>query len=106
MDGTRFAANEGDIQVSFAGVVVADGITADAGGAWQATFNVPDVPFGDYKVDAAGAVTTAEVVQDVIFTVEPPPLPIPGSTRWGLVVLVGLALSLIVWKLRRVPAVG
>ena len=99
VDGSFFAGNEAGIQVTFDGVVVASGITADVHGAWQTTFQVPDVPVGDYVVAASGSVTTAQEVQEAIFTLIAA-TPIPSATTWGLAALAGLVFAVPLWRLR------
>ena len=69
VNGTGFAADETNIQVTFDGVAVVTGITAEPDGSWSTTFNVPAKDGGVYVLDAFGDSTAANQVADVNFTV-------------------------------------
>ena len=57
MTGSRFVANEMDIQILFDGEVVVMDIEADDEGNWEESFEVPDMPTGEYSVTADGEQT-------------------------------------------------
>ena len=69
--GIGFEANEGGIQVTFDGLLIASGITADAKGTWAVRLKVPLTSRGKHVVDAAGNTTRADDVADGILIVSP-----------------------------------
>ena len=69
--GSGFEEDEEDIEVLFNGDTVKDNIEADSDGCWEETFEVPEVPKGDYDVTAEGEHTDKEDIEEVEFEVEP-----------------------------------
>lgn len=69
--GIGFEENEGGIQVTFDGVLIASGITADAKGTWAVQLKVPLTGRGKHVVDAAGNTTRATDVADGTLIVSP-----------------------------------
>ena len=69
MTGRKFAAYERGIDVLFDGQAVATDIRADAGGDWEATFQVPDMPAGEYAVTAEGEQTKREDLVELRFRI-------------------------------------
>ncbi len=69
--GIGFESNEGGIQVTFDGVLIASGITADARGTWAVQLKVPLTSRGKHVVDAAGNTTRAVDVADGTLIVSP-----------------------------------
>jgi hypothetical protein len=57
--GGGFTSEETGIRVTFAGRVVASGITANEDGTWTASFDVPVSTFGSHPVSASGDRTSA-----------------------------------------------
>jgi hypothetical protein len=88
MTGSRFAPYEKDIQVLFDGQPVVTGIKADGDGAWQETFDLPDMPAGNYTVTAAGDQTPEQDVNALSFEVKPDILLSPTSGHVGTKVTV------------------
>jgi hypothetical protein len=88
MTGSRFAAYEKNIQILFDGQPVVTGIKADGQGDWEKTFNLPDMPTGNYTVTAAGDQTPAEEVSALTFEVKPGILLSPTTGHVGMNVTV------------------
>jgi hypothetical protein len=60
MSGSRYAVSEKGIKVLFDGRELVTGIRANSNGDWQATFQVPEMPAGNYVVTAEGEQTKKE----------------------------------------------
>ena len=71
MTGGKFAAYEKGIEILFDGQAVVAGIKADGGGNWEATFQVPDMPAGEYSVTAEGEQTKREDLIELSFQIGP-----------------------------------
>ena len=71
MTGSRFTAYEKGIQILFDGQAVVTDIRANSEGEWQASFDVPEMPSGEYGVTAEGEHTKREDVGEVSFQIEP-----------------------------------
>ncbi len=71
MTGSRFTAYEKGIRILFDGQAVAAGIRADSGGEWEASFDVPEMPAGEYTVTAEGEQTRKEDLGALSFQIEP-----------------------------------
>lgn len=71
MTGSRFEDYEQDIQILFNGQAVVTGINADSQGNWQKTFDVPDMPAGNYTVTAAGEYTLEQDIIGLNFEIKP-----------------------------------
>jgi hypothetical protein len=71
MTGSRFVADEKDIQILFDGQAVVTGIKADSQGDWEASFKVPEMPTGTYSVTAQGEWTKKEDISALSFEIEP-----------------------------------
>ena len=69
VDGTGFASEEEDIEVTFDEEVVKKSVYADGDGSWSAVIAVPPLQSGRYIIDASGTSTRARDVPDVSFTV-------------------------------------
>jgi hypothetical protein len=69
MTGSRFAAYEKDIRILFDGQPVATDIKANSKGEWEASFQVPDMPAGEYSVTAEGAQTKKEDLIELSFQI-------------------------------------
>ncbi len=69
VDGTGFASEEEDIEVTFDGEVRKENITADEDGSWTANIIVPIRTCDDYIINASGKTTRARDVDPVEFTV-------------------------------------
>jgi hypothetical protein len=71
MTGNRFAADEMDIQILFAGQAVFTEIQANSEGDWKASFDVPEMPTGRYIVTAEGEQTEKEDLSELNFEIKP-----------------------------------
>ena len=69
MTGSRFAANERDIQILFDGEAVVTDIKANDTGYWEESFEVPEMPAGEYSVTAEGERT--QYIGELSFEIEP-----------------------------------
>jgi hypothetical protein len=67
--GSGFAAGERDIKILFDGEAVVTGIRADDAGYWEGSFDVPEIPTGEYSVTAEGEWT--QDISELSFEVEP-----------------------------------
>jgi len=68
IDGTGFASEEEDIEITFDGEVRKEDIYADEDGSWTASITVPIRTCARYDIDASGSTTRARDVPDVTFT--------------------------------------
>jgi len=71
MTGSKFTANEKGIKILFAGQPVVIDIKADAQGDWEASFQVPEMPTGEYSVTAEGEQTRKEDISELSFEIAP-----------------------------------
>jgi len=71
MAGSRFSSSERGIQVLFDGQAVVTDIRANLEGEWEASFQVPEMPTGEYTVTAEGDQTRKEDVGGLGFEIEP-----------------------------------
>ena len=69
VEGTGFASEEEDIEVTFDGEVRKENICADEDGSWDAIITIPPRHSGSYPIDASGTFTRARDVSDVEFVV-------------------------------------
>ena len=73
VEGKGFASDEDGIELLYylsdTYETVASGITADANGSWETTFQVPVSTRGEHKLDAQGATSQHYDVEDATFTV-------------------------------------
>jgi hypothetical protein len=69
VNGFGFAVNEKGITVNYDGNAVASNITANAQGAWTATFIVPASLAGSHKISAFGSNTMETTVNSVTFSI-------------------------------------
>jgi len=71
MTGSKFAVYEDGINILFGGQTVVTDIKADSKGEWEASFQVPQMPTGEYSVTAEGEQTKKEDIQELVFQIEP-----------------------------------
>jgi len=71
MTSVRFAANEKDIKILFDDQAVVTDIKADTKGEWEESFEVPEMPTGEYSVTAEGERTQKEDIGELSFEIEP-----------------------------------
>jgi hypothetical protein len=69
MTGSGFEANERDITILFDGEEVQTEIRANDMGSWNGSFEVPEMPIGEYSVTAEGEQT--QDVSELTFKIEP-----------------------------------
>jgi hypothetical protein len=70
VSGSGFAANERNIRILLDGEIVATDISADDTGYWEASFEVPEMPAGEYSVTAEGEQTRQRDVGEISFEVK------------------------------------
>ena len=71
MAGSRFAANEKGVKISVDGQAVVTGISVNSKGEWEASFEVPELPTGEYTVTAEGEQTRKEDIGELSFEIKP-----------------------------------
>jgi len=71
MTGSGFAVDERDIKILFDGEAVVTDIRADDTGYWEESFEVPEMPTGEYSVTADGERTQKEDINELSFEIEP-----------------------------------
>jgi hypothetical protein len=71
MTVSKFASNERGIKILFDGEAVVTDIRADALGDWEASFEVPEMPTGEYSITAEGEQTKQEDIEELIFEIKP-----------------------------------
>ena len=71
MSGSRFGAYEKDIKILFDGEAAVTDIEANPNGEWQASFEVPEMPGGEYAVTADGDQTSKEDLIELSFEIKP-----------------------------------
>ena len=69
MTGSRFTAYEEGIEILFNGEAVVTDIKANSEGEWYASFEVPEMPAGEYSVTAEGEQTSKEDVGELSFEI-------------------------------------
>ncbi len=69
IEGTGFASEEEDIEVTFDGEARKENIAADEDGSWTASITVPIRTCGRYDIAASGETTRARNIDPVKFTV-------------------------------------
>jgi hypothetical protein len=69
MMGSGFAADERDISILFDGEEVVTEIRADETGYWEESFEVPEMPLGEYGVTAEGERT--QDINELVFEIVP-----------------------------------
>ena len=69
--GGGFQANDSNIRVTFGSVLLDDGVSADANGSFEASFQVPAAPAGQYAVNAQGSNPNAPQPTPSTFQVNP-----------------------------------
>jgi len=71
MTGSRFAANEKGIKILLNGQAIVTDIKANFEGEWEASFEVPTMPAGDYGLIAEGERTKIEDLGELNFEIKP-----------------------------------
>jgi len=71
MAGTKFVGYEKGIKILFDGQAVVTGIEANSYGDWEESFQVPEMPAGEYTITAEGQLTTQEDVGVLSFYIQP-----------------------------------
>ncbi len=69
MTGSRFAVSEKGIKIVFGGQELVTDIRANSNGEWEATFQVPEMPAGNYDVTAEGPQTRKEDAGQLSFQI-------------------------------------
>jgi hypothetical protein len=71
MTGIRFTVNERYINILFDGEAIVTDIKADPQGDWEESFQVPEMPTGEYSITAEGEWTPREDLTELSFEIEP-----------------------------------
>ena len=71
MTGAKFAPYEKGIDIFLDGQMVVTDIRADGEGKWEVTFQVPDMPAGEYNITAEGEQTKREDLVGLSFQIGP-----------------------------------
>jgi hypothetical protein len=82
MTGSGFVADERDIEILFDGEAVVTEIRADDTGYWEESFEVPEMPLGNYSVTAEGELT--QDVSELSFEIEPDIVLSPDEGHVGM----------------------
>ena len=88
MTVSRFADNERGIKILFDGEAVVTDIRADAQGDWEASFEVPEMPTGEYSVTAEGEQTPKEDIDELSFEIKPNIVLSPDEGHAGMDLIV------------------
>jgi hypothetical protein len=88
MTGSRFAINEKGIQILFDGQVVVTGIKANSKGDWEASFEVPEMPTGNYSVSVEGEQTKSEDIIALSFEIKQDIVLSPDEGHVGMDLMV------------------
>ena len=83
-----FGPDERHIRILFGGQPVVTGITADSTGRWQASFQVPEMPGGEYIITAEGELTRSRYVRELTFQLGPSIVLSPEEGHAGMEVTV------------------
>ena len=81
---SRFAGHEKGIRILFAGQEVVTDITADSKGEWEASFEVPEMPKGEYSIAVEGDQTKKEDIGELSFEIEPGIVLSPAEGHVGM----------------------
>ena len=84
MTGSKFAANEKDIKILLDGQAVVTDINANSKGEWEASFEVPDMPAGEYSITAEGEQTRKEDIIALSFEMKPEFILSPDQGHVGM----------------------
>ena len=71
MTGSNFGAYEKDITILFDGEAMVTDIEAGSEGEWEASFQVPDMPAGEYNITTEGEHTDKEDIGELSFEIKP-----------------------------------
>jgi len=71
MTGSRFGSNEKNIKILFDGEALVTDIKASSKGEWEESFQVPEMPAGEYSVTAEGEQTDKEDISELSFEIKP-----------------------------------
>jgi len=81
---SRFAGHERGIRILFAGQEVVTDITADSKGEWEASFEVPEMPKGEYSITVEGDQTKKKDIDELSFEIEPGIVLSPAEGHVGM----------------------
>jgi len=83
MTGSKFATNEKGITILFDNQAVVTDIKANSEGEWEESFDVPEMPTGEYSVTAEGEQTRKEDITELTFEIEPDIMLSPAEGHVG-----------------------
>jgi hypothetical protein len=86
--GSRFAIHEKNIKIFFDGQEVVTDIKANAEGDWEASFDVPEMPEGNYSITAEGEWTKKEDISELSFEIKPDIVLSPDEGYVGIDLMV------------------
>jgi hypothetical protein len=81
---SKFAGHERGIKILFAGQEVVTDIAADSKGEWEASFEVPEMPKGDYSITVEGEQTKKTDIGELSFEIEPGIVLSPAEGHVGM----------------------
>jgi hypothetical protein len=81
---SKFAVHERGIKILFAGQEVVTDIIADSKGEWEASFEVPEMPAGEYSITVEGDQTKKKDIGELNFEIEPGILLSPAEGHVGM----------------------
>jgi len=84
MTGSRFTANEKNIQILFDDQAVVTDIKANSKGEWEESFQVPEMPAGEYSITAEGEQTKKEDIGELSFEIKPDIVLSPDEGHVGI----------------------
>jgi hypothetical protein len=84
MSGVKFAVNEKDIKILFGDQVMVTDIKANSEGEWEESFEVPEMPAGEYTVTAEGKQTQGKDISGLSFEIEPDIVLSPDQGHVGM----------------------
>ena len=84
MNGIKFAANEKDISILFDSQALVTDIKANSEGEWETSFQVPEMPAGEYIITAEGEQTRKEDIGELSFEIKPDILLSPDEGHVGM----------------------
>ena len=84
--GRGFGVSEKNVAITYDGINVISGITADSNGSWSTSFAAPASARGSHSIDASGDVTKGTDIADKTFSVSPIVKMDPTSGGVGTVV--------------------
>lgn len=86
--GRGFGVSEKNVAITYDGINVKSGITADSNGSWSTSFTAPASGRGNHAIDASGDITKGSDVADKTFSVSPVVRMDPASGPVGTLITI------------------